>query len=196
MKTESDKDIADIESILWRGFVLPGHETCRLFFLHSEWHVEGTVVFSHEQQPCQLNYRVICNSVWQTRSAKISGWIGNRVIDLEIKVNPSGHWWLNRAEQPDVMGCIDLDLNFSPSTNLLPIRRLNLTVGQTAEVRAAWLRFPSFTLEMLPQQYHRLDETTYRYESAGGQFVTDLKVNRSGLIINYPGIWQAEATSG
>jgi hypothetical protein len=39
---------------------------------------------------------------------------------------------------------------FSPSTNLLPIRRLNLGVGQAAKVQAAWLRFLGFTLESLP----------------------------------------------
>ncbi len=91
--------------------------------------------------------------------------------------------------------CIDLDLNFSPSTNLLPIRRLGLAIGQAAEVKAAWLRFPSFELELLPQRYRRLDETRYRYESAGGQFVADLQVNPSGFATDYPGLWQAEATS-
>jgi uncharacterized protein len=113
-----------------------------------------------------------------------------------VKTDSNRHWWLNEIEQPNVMSCIDIDLNFSPSTNLLPIRRLNLAIGGAAEVKAAWLRFPSFVLEPLPQRYRRLDETTYRYESAGGQFVTDLKVNQSGFVINYPGIWQSEATSG
>lgn len=106
-----------------------------------------------------------------------------------------GNWWLNEAEQPEVAGCTDIDLNFSPSTNLLPIRRLGLEVGEAAEVQAAWLRFPSFQLEPLPQQYRRLDENTYRYESAGGQFVAELKVSPSGLVIDYPGIWQAEAST-
>ena len=73
-----------------------------------------------------------------------------------------------------------------------PIRRLDLAVGDKAEVKAAWLRFPSFQLEPLAQQYHRLDETTYRYESAGGAFVADLKVNRSGFVLDYPDIWQSE----
>lgn len=73
-------------------------------------------------------------------------------------------------------------LNFSPSTNLLPIRRLNLAIGQGAAVRAAWLRFPSFTLEPLEQVYRRIDPTTYRYESAGGRFVAELQVNDSGLV--------------
>ena len=185
--------MAAIESILWRGFVLPGNEACQLFSQNSRWHLEGTAVFSHEQRPCRLDYQVICDQAWQTLSAKVEGWLGNTVVDIQIKTDLTGLWWLNDREQPDVMGCIDVDLNFSPSTNLIPIRRLDLTIGETAEVKAAWLRFPSFKLEPLSQQYHRLDETTYRYESAGGQFVADLKVNRSGFVIDYPGLWQAEA---
>lgn len=182
-----------IASILWRGLVLPGHEACRLFSSDPNWHLEGTAVFSHEQRPCRLNYQVRCDAAWRTLSASVEGWLGDRVIDLQIRTDPDGHWWLNEVGQSDVTGCTDVDLNFSPSTNLLPIRRLSLKIGEAANVKAAWLRFPGFELEQLPQQYRRLDETTYRYESAGGKFVTDLKVNSSGFVINYPEIWQAEA---
>jgi len=100
---------------------------------------------------------------------------------------------MNGKECPEVAGCIDLDLNFSPSTNLLPIRRLNLAVGQEAVVRAAWLRFPGFTLEPLEQLYRRVDATTYRYESAGGRFVANLQVNAEGFVTYYPKFWQAES---
>jgi hypothetical protein len=184
-----------IKSILWQGFVLPGHEACRLFSQDSHWHMEGTAVFSHEQQPCRLTYQVICNNSWQTISAEVEGWVGTTLIEVHITTNPGRDWWLNGVEQPDTKGCTDIDLNFSPSTNLLPIRRLNLAIGETAHVNAAWLRFPSFQLELLSQQYRRLDETTYRYESAGGQFVADLKVNKSGFVVEYPGIWKAEVIS-
>lgn len=187
--------MAAIQSILWRGFFLPGYEACRLFFQDSRRHLEGTAVFSHEQRPCLLNYQILCDATWRTLSAQVEGWVGDTVIELQVKTDAAGHWWLNEVEQPDVMGCSDIDLNFSPSTNLLPIRRLNLAVGETAEVRAAWLRFPSFQLEPLSQKYQRLDENTYRYESAGGRFVAELKVNRSGFVVDYPGIWQAEVTS-
>ena len=157
--------------------------------------MEGTAVFSHEKQPCRLDYQIICNDAWQTLSANVDGWLGNTSVDIQITTDATQHWWLNEVEQPDITGCIDIDLNFSPSTNILPIRRLNLAIGETAEVKAAWLRFPSFKLEVLPQQYRRLDETTYRYESAGGKFVADLKVNQSGFVLEYPGIWRSEVTS-
>ena len=183
------------DSILWRGLFVPGHEACSLFSQDSHWHLEGTAVFSHEQRPCRLDYQVVCDATWRTLSARVEGWVGRNAVDIQIKTDSSKRWWLNEVEQPDVLSCTDVDLNFSPSTNLLPIRRLNLAVGESAEVKAAWLRFPSFKLEPLSQIYHRLGENTYRYESAGGQFVAELKVNQSGFVLDYPGIWQAEATS-
>ena len=85
--------------------------------------------------------------------------------------------------------------NFSPSTNLLPIRQLDLAIGQEAAVQAAWLRFPSFTLEPLDQLYRRIYFATYRYESVGGRFVTELQVNPVGLVTRYPNFWHVEAGS-
>ena len=181
-----------MESILWRSIVFPGHEACRLVSPEAGWQLEGTAVFSHEGQVCRLNYQVLCDPAWHTVAAKVEGWLGSEMIDIQVKTDRKGDWWLNDAEQPDVMGCTDIDLNFSPSTNLLPIRRLGLAIGQAAEVKAAWLRFPDFRLEPLPQVYRRLDETTYRYESAGGRFVADLQVDASGFVLDYPGLWQKE----
>lgn len=91
---------------------------------------------------------------------------------------------------------MDVDLNFSPSTNLLPIRRLGLDAGAAAEVHAAWLRFPSLRLERLQQTYTRTGERSYRYESADGAFMRDLEVNAAGLVTRYPGIWEAEPVGG
>jgi len=195
MNMEPSKDMTGIESILWRGFVLPGHEACRLFSQNSLWHVEGTAVFIHEKQPVRLNYQIICDTAWQTLSAEVEGWLGNSDIRIEIKTDPTHHWWLNGIEQPAVMSCIDLDLNFSPSTNLLPIRRLAPEVGQSVTVRAAWLRFPSFKLEPLEQVYTRLEPGLYRYESAGGRFVAPITVDDVGLVKRYGDLWMLEQTA-
>ena len=180
------------ETILWRRVDRSGHESARLFSRDSHWHLTGTAVFAHDRRPCRLDYLVICNSKWQTVFGKVKGWTGSETVEVDLAVDPDRRWRLNGAECPEVADCIDLDLNFSPSTNLLPIRRLNLAIGQEAEVRAAWLRFPSFTLEPLEQCYRRIDSTTYRYESAGGRFVVELQVNNSGFVTLYPNFWQSE----
>ncbi len=166
-----------------------------MFSFNAEWHLAGTAVFSHDHQVCRLDYLVICDRGWNTLSGRVSGWLGTATVDLELAVDSDHRWMLNGVERPFVVGCIDLDLNFSPSTNMLPIRRLNLGIGQEAEVKAAWLRFPSFELEPLSQVYRRVDESTFRYESGGGSFIADLEVDATGFVRNCPGIWEAEGTT-
>jgi hypothetical protein len=177
-------------SILWRGIYFSGHEACRLFKLNNEWFLAGTAVFHSEDRPCRLSYLVVCDASWKTLRGSVSGWVGDRDVNSEINVDAQ-RWTLNGVEEFAVDGCVDLDLNFSPATNLLPIRRLNLEIGQHAEVKAAWLRFPSFEFAPLTQVYTRLDEFKYRYSSGGGSFVRDLTVNEVGFVTDYPGLWQA-----
>jgi len=47
-------------------------------------------------------------------------------------------------------------------------------------------------MEPLAQRYRRRDVVTYRYESAGGTFTTDLQVNTAGFVTLYPHFFQVE----
>jgi uncharacterized protein len=180
-----------VASILWRRVDRPGHEAARVEALDAGWRLAGSAVFLSEGRPCRLDYRVDCDRSWRTLACAVSGWVGSEVVEVEVSVE-AGRWRLGGIECPRVEGCVDVDLNFSPSTNLLPIRRLGLAVGEEAAVRAAWLRFPSFALEPLEQTYRRLDEEVYRYSSAGGRFTADLRVSAAGLVTDYPGVWREE----
>ena len=126
-----------------------------------------------------------------SRSARVTGSVGAREIDARVEC-VAGEWTLDGQPVASVRGAIDVDLNFSPSTNVLPIRRLALPIGTRATVQAAWLRFPSFTLEPLEQVYERIAEARYRYASAGGAFKAEIDVDASGLPSRY-GPWVAEA---
>jgi hypothetical protein len=148
-------------------------------------------VIARAGRACRLDYLVVCDGDWRTRSGRVTGWLGTDPVAVEVS-SASGRWLLDGSEAPAVAGCVDLDLQFSPSTNLLPIRRLDLAVGASAPVRAAWLRFPSFALEPLDQLYRRTGPATYRYESADGTFVRDLRVNDTGFVVDYPGLWEVE----
>ena len=178
--------------ILWRRLDTPGHEACCCRWRNTAWHLSGAAVFAHDGQPCRLDYAVVCDADWQTVSAGVRGWVGEKEIVVDIASDASRRWRLNGTDMPSVAGCTDIDLNFSPSTNLLPIRRLDLAIGQAAAVKAAWLRFPGFALEPLEQRYHRLDADTYRYQSAGGRFAADLTVNAAGFVTHYPDFVRAE----
>ena len=177
-------------NILWRRLDVPGHEAARLIRTADGWSLAGCAVFLHERQPARLDYLIDCDGSWRTRSALIAGWVGTREVFCDIRAGEE--WTLNGEPVHAVKGAIDIDLNFSPSTNLLPIRRLALDVGGEGAVRAAWLRFPSFRLEPLEQTYRRESEDVYRYESAGGKFTSRLTVNEAGFVTEYPEYWRAE----
>jgi hypothetical protein len=141
------------------------------------------------QVSCRLEYEIWCDAEWLTRSCSVSGNAGSREVNIRIMADESRRWRLGDAYCPAVEGCRDIDLNFSPSTNVLPIRRLNLAIGQKEDVVAAWLCFPGFTLEQLQQSFTRLSENQYRYESANGTFMRPLTTNADGFVVDYPGFW-------
>ena len=176
-------------SILWKRLDRPGHEAARLEESGAK-RLSGTAVFIESGQAVRLDYLIVCDAAWRTQSATVRGWIGPRPIAVEIAAGADNRWLMNGAPVAAVDGCVDIDLNFSPSTNLLPIRRLDLQIGESALVRAAWLRFPSFELEVLEQTYTRLLERRYQYTS--GSFRAELEVNEAGLPTSYAGVWVAE----
>ena len=180
------------QSILWRRIDTAGHEAARIYGDDDGWYLDGAAIFLHEGNPCRLEYLIECDAEWRTTTATIDGWVGDEVIAHEIVVSEDGIWYVDEIEIKAVEGCVDIDLNFSPITNLLPMRRLALAGGESKTVTAAWLRFPSFELERLDQTYTRLDEITVKYESRGGEFVRTLKVNSDGLVLEYPDYWMAE----
>jgi hypothetical protein len=125
----------------------------------------------------------------------LRGSIGARRVHLGIERSVVGEWSIEGLEIGALRGCDDVDLGFSPVTNLLPIRRLGLSIGAHARVRAAWVRFPELTVEPLEQTYARVASDRYHYESAGGVFRGELAVDAFGCVVDYPGLWRAEATA-
>jgi hypothetical protein len=132
---------------------------------------------------------------WTTRQCALRGSIGPTPVHLEIERSAAGDWSSNEMEIAAVRGCDDIDLGFSPVTNLLPIRRLALPIGSHAAVRAAWVRFPELTIEVLEQAYTRVSVDRYLYESGGGAFRRELTVDAFGCVVDYPGLWRAVATA-
>lgn len=169
--------------VLWRWLDREGHEAARL----DDRVLRGTAVVKDNETVYSLSYRIECDDSWRTVAAVIRGWTSEKEIAIDILGN-DGRWLMNGEHIPAVDGCIDVDLNFSPSTNLLPIRRLDLSIGEEATVRAAWLRFPTFTLEPLDQTYRRIDTNRYQYKSAS--FTADITVNEAGFVLEY-GVWKA-----
>ncbi|HEX5502042.1 MAG TPA: putative glycolipid-binding domain-containing protein, partial [Thermomicrobiales bacterium] len=107
----------------------------------------------------------------------------------------AGHWTAaDGATPPDLAGCLDVDIRVTPFTNTLPIRRLGLRPGESAELAVAYLALPALAVTRERQRYTCLaagpDGGLYRYESLPGGFRADLSVDADGLVLDYPGLFR------
>jgi hypothetical protein len=182
-------------TIIWTRHDEPGHETSRLISHNNGWELAGTAVFDHEGDPVELTYSVLCDKRFHTRTGAVTGWIGRKPVRLQIEADENHNWRMNGTLCPEVTGCIDLDLNFTPSTNLLQMRRLTLPLDEAVRVRTAWLSFPDLKLQFLEQVYRRTGPDTFAYESPALDFRSTLRSNKHGFITEYPPLWTTHAAS-
>ena len=193
-KTGNPREIrAPQRSVLWRRMDGEGTESFLLSRDDTGWVLEGNVVALLDHEPAHIRYRVVCDPSWRALSAQISQDRAGVQRELHITVRDGERWWVEGEEDARLRNCTDIDLEISPSTNTIPIRRLNLAVGQESEVIAAWVRFPALTVEPLPQRYTRTDANRYRYASR--DFATELEVDDLGLATRYEGGWSREAAA-
>jgi hypothetical protein len=184
--------------IMWRRLDVPGHDAASLREAEGGAELRGMAVFHDEGGPTALHYTVRCDAQWRSTEATVDGWCNARTVELRVLRARDGSWTLNGVPCPAVAGCVDLDLNFTPATNLLPLRRLDLQVGQAAEVRSAWLEWPAAVLTPLVQRYARRSIAEYDYEAdlpGTAKFVAVLRVEPRGWVLDYAGLWQEEAAA-
>src|SRR4029453_3277530 len=131
-----------VRSVLWRRLDGRGWERFQLARVGVLWQLAGTILAQAETGPAEARYEVTCDPGWRTLRTAVSvgDADGGRSLDL---LADAGRWFANGVEIASLRGCVDVDLEWSPSTNTLPIRRLDVAVGgATGELRMAWVRFP------------------------------------------------------
>ena len=173
-------------TVLWRG----ENDSSERFRLHGGedgGHVlEGDVVLVLDGAPASVSYRVEADADWLTRRVHVRMERGSDPPrELSIEADGVGRWMTDGDERADLYGCTDVDLGVTPSTNTLPIRRLaDMAAGTAEQVRAAWVRFPELTVEVLDQVYNRLGIDRWLYRS-GNDFQAELLVDDHGVVISY-----------
>lgn len=191
----ADASHGQSRALVWRRLLSPGSEYFELRARPEGWVLAGSVVLVDGGLPHFVDYTITANAAWETQEVHVLRRNGDGEARLQLRVDAERRWWRGEEEVVHLRGCPDIDVACTPSTNTLPLRRLNLDVGQAADVRAAWLRIPSLALEVLPQRYTRLTQTRYRYESNGGRFVAEVDVDAHGLVTNYPPGWERVAVT-
>jgi hypothetical protein len=185
---------------LWRSLAWPGKEHLYLARTDSGWIADGLVMASPTQEPFRFHYRIELDADWNFKHLwthqPFLDIAENRLPDCELIREEDGSWRAEGFEAlPDLEGCIDIDIAITPFTNTLPIRRLALEPGQSAEIDVAYLSVPELQLSRTRQRYTRIAETIeefdyYLFESLDGSgFAAEISVDLDGLVVDYPDLF-------
>lgn len=177
-------------SVRWRRLDLPGNDEARLVPVADGYTLFGHARFQNTQGPVDLEYLVGIDAAWVTRRASVRGTTPAGRLDIEATAHPDRTWTFNGRRAPQVAGCVDFDLGFTPATNILSIRRLVLPIGERAEVTVASLpSIDATALEPLRQVYHRVAEDRFAYSCPDIPFDSTLRVDTAGFVRDYPPLW-------
>ncbi len=159
--------------------------------------LEGHTAAVEDGQVWAVHYTITLDERWATRAARVVCWSVDGERAMRLDADGAGHWEIDGSPVPELDGCLDVDLESSACTNTIPVRRLTLEVGQSAQAPAAYVRALDLRVERLDQTYSRLDDhgdggdhdrQRYRYRAPTFDFEGLLVYDASGLVLDYPGI--------
>lgn len=181
--------------IMWTPWSEPGLEHLRLLQQDGTIFADSIIVGVSNRMPFRLRYEVTCDSHWNVTELHLMLLSGNRK-SIKILADGQGHWSTHAGNRvPSLDGCIDVDISATPFTNTLPIRRLALGPGQSAELLVAYVLIPEMELMIDRQRYSCLELNVsgglYKYESIESDFTAELPVDSDGLVMDYPGLFKS-----
>lgn len=180
-----------VRTALWRRLDTPGHDAAKLDQTEDGWRLDGVAVFLHPEGPARVRYTLELAPSWETRTGQIVGVVGTRAVEHSIVRTDAG-WKLDGREVPGLDRTCDLDLGFTPATNMPQLQRLALATGQTADFEVAWFDVEGEAPIALRQIYERRDERSYDYRSPQGAYEAVLEIGEDGFVVDYPTLWRRE----
>jgi uncharacterized protein len=155
---------------------------------HEGWLMEGDTAAVEEGEAYAVRYAIEVDAGWSTRRAHVTSLVAER----RLETDGEGHWLVDGEPASQLDGVFDVDVESSALTNAFPVHRLGLQVGEEADAPAAYVRALDLSVERLEQHYRRMDHQgdgqRYDYTSPAFDFRAQLVYDRSGLVVDYPGI--------
>lgn len=176
------------KDMAWRRLDEKGQERCIFVCAEALCGLEGLGAVAINGSGLVFEYRMQLTPAWDLRQASIVAHLGDDEFALNVEHREDGSWLFNGALAAEYTMCTDIDLSFSPSTNTMAIKRLNLAVGQEGASRAVYVSEPELKLSVLDQLYRRVDQ--HRYEYSTGDFTGEIEVDDEGIVQKYLGLFE------
>ena len=179
--------------LTWRADDGHGLEGARVSFAHG-FRAQGRMV----RPQFTASYRRVVDDSGALSRLSVASETAENELNLTMNRTGDGFRLLDTGgggggKRVDLGGAVDLDLEFSPLFNTLPIRRLDLhrKAGEHT-LPIGFVRLPDLRVEATEQVYRTLsvadgaDPAVIEFRWA--EFTAELVVDQDGLVLNYPSV--------
>lgn len=176
--------------LIWQHKESSGWEHVRVIADHPGWTVfDSILVREHDGQVLRGGYTLVTDKQWQTLEVRLMIESAPGSMEgIHLLTEGDGRWTdANENHMPELDGCLDVDIQWSPLSNTLPINRIPLQEGEEAEVQVAYISLPELRVYPARQRYQRLNDDTVRFTTE--QFQRDILVDTEGYVTEYPGLF-------
>ena len=183
--------------VMWKPWSGEGLEHLKLTQDDRGVVADGVIIGVENSAPFRIRYAIRCDTRWRVQNLRVSSLAGDDE-ELEVFTDGKGRWITATGDTvPSLEGCSDIDISATPFTNTLPIRRLGLQAGESADLEVVYLAVPEMRVEPVQQRYTCLERGDrgglYRFESLDGElagFAANLDVDADGLVLDYPSLFR------
>jgi len=183
-----------LRKIIWSNQAATGLEHFYLRRGNDEITADGIVIGVEENVAFRIRYKISCDLGWHVRKVVVKSLEENEHT-LSFVSDSLGNWTNESGNLvSELKGCFDVDITATPFTNTLPIRRLSLSSGESAEIKVVYFRIPEMQVSVEPQRYTCLEISSaggkYKFESLDGGFTAVITVDADGLVEDYPKLFK------
>lgn len=172
----------EVMTYQWCGLEHASHETLELQKASDgSVHVHAQIALDGEH----LLYTLVCDAKWCLRRFSLASNAGS----LELVCDGHGQWLCSGDIRHDLSPAVDVDFILTPFTNTLPIRRLNLAIGESADIVTAYISYPELVVTTDAQRYKRTGQNTYLFHALESGYRCEISVDDEGIVMEYPGLF-------
>jgi len=167
-------------SVAWTTDDGSGRETLSLRFENEAWTAEGLV------RGADVQYVFRFTASWQLQQMLLFRDMDEP--DLWLANDGRGRWGeVNGSERRDLGGCLDIDVQCSPFTRTMAIRRLGLDIGRSTVIDSVTVDTETLAIQRARLDYTRLDHHRWAVLRDDGGPAHEFEVDDYGLVIDLPG---------
>lgn len=178
-----------MEPIIWKGIVYHSLEYFNLIENEGNYVATSKIIGSFEDKIYFVSYYITIDKDWLVQKFMIEYEVNGKKSKVEGIKNGSD-WEINGKNHPEFSNFKYIDISLTPLTNTLPINNLQLSEMQSREIEVIYINILGNEIKPVKQQYTKINGAEYLYENIPKNFEAQISVDGSGLVENYPGLFE------